>query len=100
MSKFQVISLKPMSGIGKQSNKPYVMLIVTGIFTNDDGTMEVGEVVFMEGASRPLPTGLQPGVSYTPVVEARARQGRLTFEIAELKPIVAAAAGKPSAVAA
>jgi hypothetical protein len=92
--------MKPMSGIGKTSNKPYVMLIVTGIFTNDNGTMEVGEIVFMEGAGRPLPTGLQPGVSYTPVVEARSRSGKLSFEIAELKPIVVAAAGKPSAVAA
>lgn len=90
MSKFQVISLKPMSGIGKTSNRPYVMLIVTGIFTNDSGTMEVGEISFIEGAGRPLPTGLQAGQTYTPVVEARSRQGKLTFEIVDLKPIVAA----------
>lgn len=90
MSKFQVISLKPMSGIGKTSNRPYVMLIVTGIFTNDNGSMEVGEISFIEGAGRPLPTGLQAGQTYTPVVEARSRQGKLTFEIAELKPLVAA----------
>jgi hypothetical protein len=100
MSKFQVVSLKPMSGIAKTSGKPYVMLIVTGLFTNDDGTMEVGEVIFMEGVGRPLPTGLMPGQTYTPVIEARSRQGRLTFEIGELKPIVVAAGGKPAAVAA
>lgn len=98
MSKFQVVSLKPMAGISKQSQKPYNMLIVSGVLTNDDGTVELGEVVFMEGAGRPLPLGLQPGQTYSPVVTGRARQGRLSFEISELRPIAAGA--KPAAVAA
>lgn len=90
MPKFQVVNIKPMSGTAKSSGKPYSMLIVSGIFTNDDGTMEVGEVVFMEGVGRPLPTHLQPGQAYTPTVGARSRDGKLSFEITELKPLIAA----------
>jgi hypothetical protein len=84
--KFQVVNLKPMSGISK-ANKPYNMLIVSGIFTNPDGTMEVGETIFMEGTNRPLPV-LTPGKAYTPLLGARVRDGKLSFEIAELKPLV------------
>lgn len=83
-----------MSGIGKQSQKPYSMLICSGIFTNEDGTMEVGEMSFMEGVNRPLPTHLVPGQAYTPVLGCRARDGKLSFEITELKPLVAAQAVK------
>jgi hypothetical protein len=89
MSKFQVVSIKPMAGIGKQSNKPYSMLVVTGILTNDDGSVELGEVVFMEGNGRPLPV-IVAGQTYQPVISGRARQGRINFEITELKPVVAA----------
>lgn len=91
MSKFQVINLKALSGVGKESKRPYNMLVASGIFTNDDGTMEVGEVMFMEGANRPLPVGLTPGASYVPTLGARARDGKLSFEIVDLKPVVAAA---------
>lgn len=97
MSKFQVVSLKPMSGIGKESKKPYVMLIVSGVLTNDDGTVELGEVMFMEGPGRPIPTNIQPGQTYTPIISGRARQGRLSFEISELRPV--AASSKPLAAA-
>lgn len=83
--KFQVVNIKPMSGTAKASGKPYNMLIVSGIFTNDDGTMEVGETIFMEGPTRPLPA-LTAGKSYAPVVGARVRDGKLSFEITELKP--------------
>lgn len=95
--KFQVINMKLMEGISK-AQRPYKMLIVSGIYTNADGTMEVGEVVFMEGTNRPLPTHLTPGSAYTPVLGARTRDGKLTFEIAELKPI--AAVSKPMVAAA
>lgn len=96
MSKFQVVNLKPMAGISKGTQRPYNMLIVSGIFTNPDGVMEVGEVVFMEGANRPLPGHLRAGESYVPTVSARSRDGKLQFEITDLKPVasvkVAAAA--------
>lgn len=90
MSKFQVVNIKVMEGTAKASGKPYKMLICSGIYTSADGTMEVGEVVFMEGANRPLPLHLQPGQSYVPVIGARARDGKLTFEITELKPVASA----------
>lgn len=87
MAKFQVVNVKQMEGIAKASQRPYKMLIVSGIFTGDDGVMEVGEVVFMEGAGRPLPTHLQPGQAYTPTVGARSRDGKLSFEITALTPV-------------
>lgn len=90
MSKFQVVSLKPMEGISKEKQRPYKMLIVSGILTNEDGTIELGEVVFMERTGHPIPTHLVPGKSYTPVVSGSSRQGRLQFEISELKEIVVA----------
>lgn len=89
--KFQVVSLKPMEGISKEKQRPYKMLIVSGIYTNADGSVELGEVVFMERTGHPIPNYLKPGESYSPVVSASARQGRLQFEITELKPIAAAA---------
>lgn len=98
MSKFQVINMKSLEGVAKASGKPYKMLIVSGIFTNADGTMEVGEVNFMEGVGRPLPTHLKPGASYLPTVGARVRDGKLSFEITELKEMVPAS--KPLAAAA
>lgn len=88
--KFQVVNLKPMSGNAKSSGKPYNMLIVSGIFTNPDGTMEVGETIFMEGVNRPLPA-LTPGKAYVPVLGARSREGKLSFEIVDLKPFQEAA---------
>lgn len=97
--KFQVVGLKPMEGIAKESKRPYKMLIVSGIYTNADGTLALGEVIFMERTDAPIPTYLKPGESYIPVVAASARQGRLQFEITELKPIAAAAPVKPVAAA-
>lgn len=90
MSKFQVVNMKLLEGKAKQSGNPYKMLIVSGIFTNADGTMEVGEVSFMDSAARPVPTHLVPGQSYTPSIGARVRDGKLTFEITDLKPLAAA----------
>lgn len=90
MSKFQVVATKPMAGVSKTSGRPYNMLIVSGMLTNDDGSVELGEVVFMERTGHPIPTHLVPGKAYTPVVNGSARQGKLQFEITELKEIVAA----------
>jgi hypothetical protein len=91
MAKFQVVSTKPMSGISKASQRPYSMLIVSGILSNDDGTIELGEVVFMERTGHPMPTHLVPGKSYTPVISGSARQGKLQFEITELNELAVAA---------
>lgn len=88
MPKVQVVSLKPMEGISKEKQRPYKMLIVGCLFTNDDGTVEMGEIVFMDRPTAPIPTHLVPGQSYTPLISASSRQGRLQFEISELKPMV------------
>jgi hypothetical protein len=86
MPKFQAVNVKPLAGISKGSGRPYNMVAVSGIFTDDQGEMHVGEIVFMEGNNRPLPV-IVPGQSYTPIMGARARDGKLQFEITELKPV-------------
>lgn len=88
-TKFQVVGLKPLSGISKASNRPYVMLAVSGILTNEDGTIELGEVVFMERAGHPIPNNLQIGQTYTPTITGGARQGKIQFEITSLTPVAA-----------
>jgi hypothetical protein len=89
MLSFQVVNIKALSGISK-TQRPYSMLAVSGIVTSEDGVMEVGEVVFMEGQNRPLPTHLRAGQKYEAVVRPYTRDGKISFEIGELRPIVAA----------
>jgi hypothetical protein len=94
MSKFQIVALKPLAGISKTTQRPYNMLAVSGIFTNDDGTVHLGEVAFMDRPGYPLPTNLVVGQTYVPVVAANSRQGKLQFEITALQlsqPLKAAA---------
>jgi hypothetical protein len=91
MPRFQVVNAKIMEGTAKASGKPYKMLIASGIYTADDGVMEVGEVVFMEGAGRPLPQ-IVAGQAYTPMLGARSRDGKLSFEIVQLSPVAAGSA--------
>lgn len=89
MPKVQVVSLKNLEGNAKASGKPYKMLIVAGLFTADDGVIEMGEFSFMERPGFPLPTHLKPGNTYTPVIGALSRDGKLSFQITELQPVVA-----------
>lgn len=85
-AKFQAVTVKDLSGNAKASGKPYVMRIVGGLFTSEDGVVEMGEVTFMQGTDRPLPT-VVPGQSYLPVIGASSREGKLTFTITELRPM-------------
>lgn len=91
MAKFQVVNMKKLEGNAKASGKPYKMLIVAGLFTGDDGVIELGEITFMEREGNPLPMHLQPGSTYTPTIGASSRDGKLQFQISELRPIVATA---------
>ena len=86
MSKFQIFNIKPFSGTSKSGNA-YEMLIVSGVFTGEDGTCELGEISFMKGNNRPLPVGLEVGKTYEPSITASSRDGKLTFSIASLTPI-------------
>jgi hypothetical protein len=94
MPKFQVVNIKMLEGKAKAPpHRDYKMLIVGGMFTGDDGVVEIGEITFMDRADQPLPTHLVPGQSYLPTVGASSRDGKLTFQISELKPIPAAKVG-------
>jgi hypothetical protein len=91
MPTFQVLKIKPLSGKARESGRDYSMLIVGGIFTDDDGVIEMGEITFMQGQDKPLPM-LAPGQKYTPILGATVRDGKMKFEITSLKPLPAAAA--------
>lgn len=91
MPKLQVVSVKDLKGEAKESKRPYEMRIAAVVFTNDDGSCEIGEVSFMKRGEEPLPT-LVPGQTYTPVIGAVSRQGKLEFKVIELKPVALKAA--------
>jgi len=90
-AKFQAVTVKDLSGNAKASGRPYEMRIVGGMFTSDDGVVELGEVSFMKGEGRPLPVVI-PGQIYSPVIGATSRDGKLIFQITELKPVAVKAA--------
>lgn len=92
----QVVTVKLMEGLARETKRPYKMLIVGVLYTGDDGVVEMGEITFMERASAGvfLPMHLKAGQKYTPVMGAQVRSGKLQFEIAELRPIEAAAVSK------
>lgn len=85
--KFQVIKLTPRSGV--KEGRAWELLAVGGVYTGDDGVVEMGEVMFMKRDDRPIPE-LAVGQSYLPVISASARDGKLQFQITELKPLPAA----------
>lgn len=93
MAKFQVVAVKDLQGEARETKRPYHMRIASGVFTNDDGVCEIGEITFMKRDGQELPV-LAVGASYTPVIGAYANKGKLEFKITELKPITAAAAVK------
>lgn len=93
MAKFQVVTMKVREGTSKAGNA-YKMLNCGGMFTGDDGVVEIGEVSFFDRPEKPVPTHLQVGHSYTPMISAVSRDGKLSFEITELKPIVVSAQAK------
>lgn len=90
-AKFMAVNVKDLSGTAKESGRPYNMRIVSGLFTSEDGVVEVGEITFMHGENRPLPI-VAPGQTYVPVISAASRQGKLLFQITELKPFPVKAA--------
>lgn len=96
-AKFQAVTVKDLSGNAKATGRPYVMRIVGGMFTSEDGVVELGEVTFMQGENRPLPTVI-PGQVYVPIIGATSREGKLLFQITELKPMTASA-GRATAAA-
>lgn len=88
---FQAVSVKNLAGVAKGSGNPYSMLIVAGIFTSEEGVVELGEITFMLGRDRASFPVVTPGHKYSPVIVAQARQGKLEFKIDDLRPIVSAA---------
>lgn len=93
MPTFQAVTVKPLAGTSKAGNA-YSMLIVAGVFTSDDGVVELGEVTFMLGRDRSEFPLVVPGHKYTPVISAQSREGKLQFSISDLKPVASAAVAK------
>lgn len=86
MTKLQVLSVTPKSGISK-SGKPYAFQICKAVVTLDDGSVDVGEVVLFD-----IPHAIQPGV-YSPVFAVkRSQDGKLEGAIVGLSPLANAKA--------
>lgn len=86
--KLQVISVTPKAGIAKGTQKPYSMLIVDGIFTDDDGQMKTCEFAIFVEPGRPSPT-IIVGKEYVPVVKTIVnRDKKLTAIIDTFLPYV------------
>lgn len=86
--KVHVISVTQKAGIAKGTNKPYSMLIVDGIYTDDDGQMKTCEYAIFAESGRPAPTIIS-GRDYTPVVKVVVtRDKKLTAVIDTFIPYV------------
>lgn len=85
MPKFQVVSVKPLSG-RSDSGRDWSMMIYSGVLTNDDGSMEVGEVSMMLRDGQAAPQ-VKPGESYTPIFGARAQKGKLVVSVIDFRPL-------------
>lgn len=84
--RFQCVSVTPKAGISKATNKPYSMLVVDGILTDEQGVMKTCEVTFFSDNSRQAPT-LVPGQHYVPVIQVGvSRDKKLTAFIETLIP--------------
>lgn len=64
---FNVIAISNKAGMSK-ANRPYAMTIVQGVFTNDDGEMNVCEFTFFAENGRQTPN-LVVGQTYVPVIK-------------------------------
>jgi len=88
MPRIQVVSVTPFAGIGKVSNKPFNMLRVKCVVTDDQGNVELGELAFFQQQDRPLPSVKVGGV-YEPVVSFEAEKGNLVARITGLNALAA-----------
>jgi hypothetical protein len=72
---FQVMGLRPHSGISK-AGKPFKFYAFSGLLTDAEGQVSVGEVVIFEGENRPIPK-VELGKTYDLSYTSRVRQGKI-----------------------
>lgn len=81
-----LLSAKPVHGVGKQSNKPYEYLSLQGVLVYEDGSSEVFTYDFWPRKGEPLPDW-KPG-QYLPILEPRAnwQSRKLEAHIVDMRP--------------
>jgi len=86
--KIQVVNVTPRTGTGK-GGKPYSMLIVDGVFTDEQNKRSTCEHVIFADRDGVLPT-ITPGAVYEPVTSTYVnREKKLTAGVFELRPVAA-----------
>lgn len=86
--KLHVINVTHKTGIAKGSQRPYAMMIIDGIFTDDDGQMKTCELPIFVESDRPAPS-IVVGKDYTPVMKTIVtRDKKLTAIIDTFVPYV------------
>lgn len=93
MPTIQIASATPYAGIGKASGKPYNMLRVKAIITDDNGQVELGELAFFQQGNNPLPTAIV-GQKYEPLITFESNKGNLEPRITGLKPVAVSSVSK------
>lgn len=93
MPRIQVIEAKPFAGIGKVSQKPFNMLRIKCVVTDDQGQVEIGELAFFQQQDRPLPVVKSGGV-YEPVVSFESNKGSLEARITGLNAVAASSVSR------
>lgn len=86
MSRIQVVGVRDFEGVGKDSQRPYKMRTCKVIATDNDGLVEVGEIVFFERKDSPLPAVNVGGV-YEPVVSFQNDKGKISAQISGFKAL-------------
>lgn len=87
MAKLQVVDFRPLSGTSEKG-RAWEMLIVDGIFTDDQGVVMTGEISLMKQGQISLPT-LVRGQTYECLTGASKQNGRLSLTIQSLRPLKA-----------
>lgn len=93
MPRIQIADVEPFAGIGKASNKPYNAVKVKGIVTQDDGSIELGQMTFFESSRYPLPRVVK-GQHYEPVTVFEAVKGELVPRLVGLNAVAVASVPK------
>lgn len=82
---FQVLGVRRHAGVS-QNGKPWKMVAFSGVHTEPNGNVGVGEVVIFESDAYPAPQ-VEIGKSYHLTYGSRLRQGKVEATSPNLTPV-------------
>lgn len=72
----QVMGVRRNSGISKEKNRPWKMVAYSGVLTESNGNVGVGEIAIFESDTRPAPS-LEVGKTYSLNYDTYLSQGKI-----------------------